>query len=60
MKLYIDTSIFGGYFEQEFQLWNRKLVEEILDDEHTAIVSDIIPPKADQPTTENLNFLNYG
>ena len=46
MKLYIDTSVLGGYFEQKFQIWNRKLVEKILDGEHTAIVSDIIPPEA--------------
>jgi hypothetical protein len=41
MNLYIDTSVFGGYFEKEFQLWTRKLVEYIFDGEYTAIVSDI-------------------
>lgn len=41
MKLYIDTSVFGAYFESEFQLWTRKLVEQIVSGEYTAIVSDI-------------------
>lgn len=41
MRIYIDTSVFGGYFESEFDLWTRKLVEQILDGEHIAVVSDI-------------------
>jgi hypothetical protein len=41
MKLYIDTSVFGGYFDKEFQLWSRKLIDQILDGEYIAVVSDI-------------------
>jgi predicted nucleic acid-binding protein len=41
MKFYIDTSIFGGYFEKEFQLWTRKLLDKVLLGEFTAVVSDI-------------------
>lgn len=41
MKLYIDTSVFGGYFENVFQLWTRKLIDEILDGVFTAVISDI-------------------
>ncbi len=41
MKLYLDTSIFGGYFEAEFQLWTQKLVEEILEGTYTAVVTDL-------------------
>jgi len=41
MRLYIDTSIFGGYFEVEFQSWTRKLIELILTGAYTAVVSDI-------------------
>ena len=41
MRLYIDTSVLGGYFEQEFQLWIRKLVQKIFDDEHIAVISDV-------------------
>ncbi len=41
MKLYLDTSIFGGYFETEFELWTRQLIDEILDGNYTAVVTDL-------------------
>src|SRR6185295_327182 len=41
MKLYVDTSVFGGYFETEFELWSKKLISSIMEGEHIAIVSDI-------------------
>lgn len=41
MKLYVDTSVFGGYFENEFKCWTQKLVEQIIDGEFRAVVSDI-------------------
>lgn len=28
-RLYIDTSVFGGYFELEFEFWTKILFEEI-------------------------------
>lgn len=28
-KIYIDTSVFGGYFEPEFELWTKVLFDEI-------------------------------
>jgi len=71
MNLYIDTLIFGGYFETEFQLWTRKLVEQIFDGEYTAVVSDITlaeletAPKnvrdlADKIISENAEFVTGG
>lgn len=41
MKLYLDTSIFGGYFEAEFKVWTQKLVDEILQGDYIAIVTDL-------------------
>lgn len=41
MRLYIDTSVFGGYFEKEFKLSTRKLVDQIIDKNYIAVVSDI-------------------
>jgi hypothetical protein len=71
MKLYIDTSIFGGYFETEFKLWTQKLVKQIFDGEYTAVVSDITlaeleaAPKnvqdlADKIISENAVFVTGG
>jgi hypothetical protein len=41
MKIYLDTSVFGGYFEKEFSRWSKKLIDNILSGEHSAVVSDI-------------------
>ena len=68
MKLYIDTSVFGGYFETEFQLWTKKLVAEIIDGKYTAVVSDItlfeletapafVKQLAEKIITENAEFI---
>jgi predicted nucleic acid-binding protein len=71
MKLYIDTSVFGGYFEPQFHLWTRKLVKRIFDGEYTAVISDITlaeletAPKnvrdlANKIISENAEFVTAG
>jgi hypothetical protein len=67
-KLYIDTSVFGGYFENEFQIWSRKLIEQIFEGVYTAIISDItlaelesapinVRDLADRIISENAEFV---
>jgi hypothetical protein len=29
-RIYVDTSVFGGYFEPEFELWSKVLFEKII------------------------------
>ena len=29
-RLYLDTSVFGGYFEPEFELWTKLLIDKII------------------------------
>ncbi len=29
-RVYVDTSVFGGYFESEFELWSRILFDKII------------------------------
>ena len=41
MRIYIDTSVIGGCFDEEFQEWSRKLFEEIIKGKKKAIISDI-------------------
>lgn len=41
MRLYLDTSVLGGYFEPEFVLWSKQIIHEIFDGKHIAIISDI-------------------
>lgn len=71
MKVYIDTSVFGTYYEEEFQIWTRKLIEEMFEDRYIAVVSDITlaeletAPKnvrdlADKIISENAEFVTVG
>jgi len=70
-KLYIDTSVFGGYFENEFQIWSRKLIEQIFEGVYTAIISDVtlaelesapikVRDLADRIISENAEFVTAG
>ena len=41
MRIYIDTSVFGGCFEKEFEEWSLGLFEQIRSGKHKAVISDI-------------------
>lgn len=41
MRLYLDTSVIGGYYDPEFSEWTKPLIEDILNQKHIAIISDI-------------------
>lgn len=40
-RIYIDTSVIGGYFDDEFSHWSRMLIEQILLGDGIALISDI-------------------
>jgi len=41
MKVYIDTSVFGGYFDEDFSEWSVKLIEQFMIGEKIAVISNI-------------------
>ncbi len=41
MKVYVDTSVFGGCFDAEFDEWSNKLMEEFKLGLKTALISDL-------------------
>ncbi|HNR49036.1 MAG TPA: PIN domain protein [Bacteroidia bacterium] len=41
-KIYIDTSIVGGYFDEEFKEATMKLFERLVNNEVTFVVSDLL------------------
>lgn len=41
MRLYLDTSVFGGYFDEEFAAETRKLFKEIFERKHQIYISEI-------------------
>ena len=40
-KIYIDTSILGGYFDKEFDIATRRLFDEVKKGEYNIVVSNI-------------------
>jgi hypothetical protein len=38
-RIYIDTSVFGGYFEPEFELWTKILFDKISKGDFKVLVS---------------------
>jgi hypothetical protein len=38
-RIYLDTSVFGGYFEPEFELWTKVLFDRISKGDFKVIVS---------------------
>jgi predicted nucleic acid-binding protein len=40
-RIYIDTSVIGGYFDDEFSYWSKKLIEQIINGDMIVLISDI-------------------
>jgi len=41
LRVYIDTSILGGYFDDEFSIDTKQLFDEILRGEYKLVISDL-------------------
>ena len=41
VRIYPDTSVFGGYFDPEFKKWSRLLIEEFKSGIKIAVISDL-------------------
>lgn len=41
MRIYIDTSVIGGYFDKDFKEWSRKLFKEFISKKKIAVISDL-------------------
>ena len=40
-RIYIDTSVIGGCFDEEFKVWSDKLILEFLSGQKIAVISDV-------------------
>ena len=40
-RIYLDTSVFGGYFEQEFEFWTKLLFDKIVKGEIKLLYSQM-------------------
>ena len=41
MKFYVDTSVWGGYFDKEFSQWTTSFIEQARQGKFTLVLSDI-------------------
>jgi len=41
-RIYLDTSVFGGYFEPEFELWTKILFDSIKKGQYKLLLSRVI------------------
>jgi len=58
MRLYLDTSVFGGYFDEEFAAETRKLFNEIFGFKHNIILSEITLREIEGAPKKIQNLLN--
>ena len=40
-RIYLDTSVIGGYYDDEFSLWSKKLFREFDERKKIAVISDL-------------------
>ena len=63
LKIYIENSVVGGYFDEEFQEHTRKLFNDFRSNKHTPIISSHVIAElengAPEYIKENLKSLNY-
>lgn len=41
MRIYVDTSVFGGCYDPEFELWSNRLIEQFKTGKFKAVISEI-------------------
>ena len=41
MRIYADTSVFGGCFDPEFEIWSKKLIELFKIGKYKAVISEV-------------------
>ena len=52
MKVYIDTSVLGGCFDDEFEEWSNKLMEEFKLGLKIAVISDLTLKELEEAPTK--------
>jgi hypothetical protein len=57
-RIYIDTSVFGGYFEPEFELWTKILFDSIAKGEFKALVSRLTDIELENAPQQVRDFAN--
>lgn len=59
MKIYLDTSVFGGCFDDEFSKWTIPLFNDINEGLHQAVISDLTLLEM-EPAPKRVSDLMFG
>jgi len=57
IKVYVDTSVFGGCFDTEFEEWPNRLIEEFRVGAKFAVISDLTLRELDDAPSNVRNLL---
>ncbi len=55
-RIYIDTSVIGGYFDEEFEFFTKLFFEKVEQGKFKVILSDILATELNGAPEEVLNF----
>jgi predicted nucleic acid-binding protein len=60
LKIYLDTSVIGGYFDEEFNKYSERLIENIKNDNVIGVISEITIRELDNaPDFVKEHFITY-
>jgi predicted nucleic acid-binding protein len=59
VRIYIDTSVIGGYFDEEFEEWSKKLFDEFITGKKIAIISDTTLEELEDAPIHVRNLLSF-
>ena len=57
-RIYIDTSVIGGYFDEEFEFFTKLFFERVADGDFKVILSDILATELKGAPEEYWCFTN--
>jgi predicted nucleic acid-binding protein len=57
IKVYVDTSVFGGCFDEEFREWSRKLLDEFKSGLKILVLSDLTLKELEEAPTNVRNVV---
>ena len=58
-RIYLDTSVFGGYYDVEFDEWTKPLFERINNGEFTILISTILDEELEFAPDRIKTLLNH-
>ncbi len=59
-RIYLDTSVIGGCFDEEFKIWSNALIEDIRSGLFCGVTSEIVEAEiADAPKNVREQFIKF-